>query len=297
MGLFSYFKKSDKVGKDSAVSSSALGQSTNTASKNEVTTKLSLHPSWDVPTEQQYIFKFLANELQPLLPNQLSLSAINIEEEAGKWNVKAFFRSSLPQAIELGEIELIILDANNNKIAAQVFDFKELGTIPAESARPWVFTFNASSLTTNEIPAEGWQLAFNLISLRGHQLDLDASWEQQLPEEQKKALADIVKTLPKLGKTEVNFTGLQIKLQENGNLAASIFIRNGNDTAINLEQLPLEILDANNSKIATGSFKMDPVLSVEANSTKPWTFIFPAELVNAENADLSRWTARVIQNG
>jgi len=59
--------------------------------------------------------------------------------------------------------------------------------------------------------------------------------------------------------------------------------------------LPLEIVDANGKQIAKGSFKMDPVLSVEANSTKPWTFIFPSELVDAENADLSRWTARVTQ--
>ena len=54
--------------------------------------------------------------------------------------------------------------------------------------------------------------------------------------------------------------------------------------------------DANGKKVATGSFKTDPVLTVQPNSTKPWTFIFPAELVNAEDADFSRWTARVPQN-
>ena len=56
-------------------------------------------------------FNFLANELEPLKPNQLSLSSISIEEgRGGKWLVRAFFRSSLPQAIELGEIELFIMD-------------------------------------------------------------------------------------------------------------------------------------------------------------------------------------------
>ena len=298
MGLFSFFKKTDKVGKDSAIASSEVGKDATQSSKNEVITKLSYHPEWNVPNEQQYIFKFLANELQPLKPNQLSLSAINIEEDtmSGNWNVKAFFRSSLNQAIELGQIELIILNAQGERIAAQAFDFKALGTIPAESARPWVFTFNKESIDATEIPGEGWQLAFNLISLRGHQLDLDESWKKSLPKEQQEALANIVKDLPQLGKTEVNFTGLQVKLQENGNMAASIFIRNGNDKAINLEQLPLEITDANGQQVAKGSFKMEPVLTVQPNSTKPWTFIFPSELVNAENADLSRWTARVPQN-
>ena len=296
MSLFSFFKKTDKVGKDSAVSSQQLGKSDSQSSSNEIKTKLSYHPDWNVPKEQQYIFNFLANELQPLQPNQLSLSAINIEEDReGNWNVKAFFRSSLAQAVELGDIELFVLDTEGNKIAGQYFDFKQLGTIPPESARPWVFTFKKESIDASEVPGEGWQLAFNLVSLRGHQLDLDETWKAQLPQEQQDALAEIVKTLPKLGKTEVNFTGLQVKLQENGSLAASIFIRNGNDRAINLEQLPLEIIDANGKKVASGSFKTDPVLTVQPNSTKPWTFIFPAELVDATDADLSRWTARVSQ--
>ena len=297
MNLFSFFKKTDKVGQDSAVSSQQLGKSDNQAQSNLIKTKLSYHPDWNVPKEQQYIFNFLANELQPLQPNQFSLSAINIEKEdrTGNWNVKAFFRSSLAEAVELGEIELFIIDTEGNKIARQYFDFKQLGIIPPESARPWVFTFNKESIDTEEVPGEGWQLAFNLVSLRGHQLDLDDTWKKQLPQEQQDALAEILKTLPKLGKTEVNFTGLQVKLQDNGSLAASIFIRNGNDKAINLEQLPLEIIDVNGKKVATGSFKTDPILSIQPNSTKPWTFIFPAELVDAEGADFSRWTARVPQ--
>lgn len=298
MGLFSFFKKTDKVGQDSAIDSNALVKDAkSTGNGKNVRTKLSFHPDWNVPQEQKYVFNFLANDLQPLKPNQLSLSAINIEEDAttGAWNVKAFFRSSLNQAIELGEIELFILDKDDNRLASKMFNFKELGVIPAESARPWVFVFDKATLETDTVPAEGWKIAFNLISLRGHQLDLDESWKKQLPKEQQEAMANIVKDLPKLGKNEVNFTGLQIRLNDDKSLHVSIFIRNGNDKTINLEQLPLEIIDANNKQVAKGSFKMDPVLTVQPNSTKPWTFIFPAELVDAENADFSRWTARVTQ--
>lgn len=298
MGLFSFFKKDDKVGKETSVASKEITGKSSLSTKSEVKTKLSFHPDWDVPQEQKYIFTFLANDLAPLKPNQLSLAAINIEEEekSGKWNVKAFFRSSLSQAIELGEIELIIMDAENNRLAAKTFDFKELGTIPPNSARPWVFEFDRSSLEEGAtVPGEGWQIAFNLISLRGHILDLHESWEQQLPKDQQEKLAEIVKTLPKLGKTEVNFTGLQLREGDDKSLHVSIFIRNGNEKQINLEQLPLEIIDANGKQVAKGSFKMDPVLTVQANATRPWTFIFPAELVDLEGADFSRWTARVTQ--
>ena len=299
MGLFDLFKKGDKVGKDSAVdSTSVVKSSAKTSNKDtnrDVVTKLSFHPDWNVPQEQKYVFNFLANDLAPLKPNQLSLSAINIEPANGSWNVKAFFRSSLAEAIELGEIELLILDKDDNRLASHYFDFKELGVIPAESARPWIFTFPKSSITADEVPAEGWKISFNLLSLRGHQLDLDDTWKKQLPETEQEKLAEIVKTLPKLGKTEVNFTGLQAKLNEDNSLHASIFIRNGHDKAINLEQLPLEIMDARGVVVAKGSFKLNPVLTVQPNTTKPWTFIFPEQLVTPEGIDLSRWTARVPQ--
>ena len=301
MGLFDLFKKGDKVGKDSAIDSSSVVRSGAKTSKKganrDVVTKLSFHPEWDVPQEQKYVFNFLANDLAPLKPNQLSLSAINIEPVLanGSWNVKAFFRSSLAEAIELGEIELLILDKDDNRLASHYFDFKELGMIPAESARPWIFNFPKSTITGEDVPEEGWKISFNLLSLRGHQLDLDDTWKKQLPKEQQEKLAEIVKTLPKLGKTEVNFTGLQTKLNDDNSLHASIFIRNGHDKAINLEQLPLEIVDARGEIVAKGSFKLDPILTVQPNTTKPWTFIFPAQLVTAEGADLSRWTARVPQ--
>ena len=298
MGLFSFFKKSDTVGKDSAVDSKEIVQGkTPLSTKSQVKTKLSFHPDWNVPQEQQYVFNFLANDLQPLKPNQLSLAAINIEEDqkSGAWNVKAFFRSSLSQPIELGDIELLLLDKEGKRIGAKTFNFKDLGVIPPNSARPWVFEFDRASLEAEEVPEEGWTIAFNLISLRGHQLDLDDTWKKQLPKEQQEKLAEIIKGLPKLGKKEVNFTGLQIHLKDDQSLHASIFIRNGNDKSINLEQLPLEIVDAAGKLVAKGSFKMDPVLTVQPNSTKQWTFIFPAELVDAEGADLSRWTARVPQ--
>ncbi|WP_404427541.1 accessory Sec system S-layer assembly protein [Ureibacillus chungkukjangi] len=299
MGLFSFFKKTDKVGADSAIDSKDLGQNGKQgADANNVETKLSFHPDWHVPQEQRYIFNFLANDLQPLKPNQLSLAAINIEVDPNTkaWNVKAFVRSSLEQSIQLGEIELLLLDKNDQQIGAKSFNFAELGALPGKSARPWVFTFEKGTLSAEEVPEDGWKIAFNLVSLRGHQLDLDETWKTQLPQDQQEALVKIVEKLPKLGKNEVNFTGLQAKIQDDKSLVASIFIRNGNNKAINIEQLPLEIVDAEGKLVAKGAFRLDPVISVQPNSTKPWTFIFPEELVSEGEFDMSRWSARVTQN-
>ena len=297
MKLFNLFKKTEKTGSDSTIDSEEIleGSAQSTAT-DEVETTLSLHPEWTLSQEQEYVFRFLANELEPLKPDQISLSGIDIDVEPanGSWLVKSFFRSSLEQSISVGSVELMLLDADGKTLASQEFDLKELGDIPGKSARPWVFAFTKENIFAEEPPAENWKLAFNVQSMVPHKLELEQAWEDGLTAEQKEALEKVVETMPKLKPREVNFAGFQVKKQEDGSIAASIFIRNGHSKQINIEKLPLELVDATGEIVARGSFDLAP-LSVKANTSKPWTFIYPKEMVQKENPDFSRWTIRVPQ--
>lgn len=297
MNFLSFFRKSEKTGADSSIDSKEiLDEALDSTNLDEVETELSLHPEWNIPQEQEYVFRFLSNELEPLKPNQISLSGIDIDVEPanGSWLVKAFFRSSLEQQIQVGTVELMLLDEEGKTLASQEFDLSELGDIPAKSARPWIFVFTKDNILAEEPPAENWKLAFNVQSMVPHSLDLEKSWEEGLTKEQKESLAKVVEGLPKLKPREVNISGFQVKTEENGGLAASVFIRNGHSKEINIEQLPLELIDANGDLVARGSFKLDN-FSVKANTTKPWTFIYPREMVQKADADLSRWIIRVPQ--
>ncbi|MBY0222626.1 accessory Sec system S-layer assembly protein [Sporosarcina aquimarina] len=299
MKLFNLFKKTEKTGLDSTVESNEILENAQSSSGNEdIETALSLHPQWNLTQEQEYVFRFLANELEPLKPNQISLSGIDIDLEPanGSWLVKAFFRSSLDQAITVGSIELLLIDEEGNTAASAEFDLNELGEIPARSARPWVFVFEKNDQLADELPTENWKLAFNVHSMMPHQLELAPSWEEQLPAEQKEALAEVVAGLPKLKPREVNIAGFQIQKQEDGNIAASVFVRNGHSKQINIEKLPLELIDATGELVARGTFELNPALSVKANSTTPWTFIYPTELIKKDEPDFSRWTIRVPQD-
>lgn len=299
MKLFNRFKKTEKTGLESTVSSEEILENGQGASGDEdIETELSLHEQWNLTQEQEYVFRFHATELEPLKPNQISLSGIDIDFEPanGSWLVKSFFRSSLDQAITVGEIELLLLDSEGNTAASKEFDLNELGEIPARSARPWVFVFDKEDQLAEEIPGENWKLAFNVHSMMPHQLDLAPTWEEQLPAEQKEALAEIVSGLPKLKPREVNIAGFQVQIQDDGGIAASVFVRNGHSKQINIEKLPLELIDATGDLIARGTFDLNPPLSVKANCTTPWTFIYPKELVQKEEADFSRWTIRVPQD-
>lgn len=297
MNFLSFFKKAEKTGGDSTIDSQELVEKVNkSTTTDEIETALSFHPEWNITQEQEYVFRFLSNELEPLKPNQISLSGIDIDVEPanGSWLVKAFFRSSLDQQIEVGTVELILFDENEKMLASDEFNLAELGDIPARSARPWIFEFTKENIFAEEPPAENWKIAFNVQSMVPHKLEFEKAWEEGLTEEQKEGLEKVVDGLPKLKPREVNISGFQVKSEEDGSIAASVFIRNGHSKEINIEQLPLELIDGEGDLVARGSFGLDQ-FSVKANTTKPWTFIYPKELVQKESPDLSRWTIRVPQ--
>ncbi|MCM3088111.1 accessory Sec system S-layer assembly protein [Bhargavaea ginsengi] len=295
MNLFSRFKRTERKGADSSVSSEELTDIQPSGDAGElVDTALSLHPEWNVPQEQEYVLRFLANDLDPLKPNQLSLAGIDIDvdERSGDWLVKAFFRSSVSKPVQMGPVELLLVTEDGKLAASKEFDMRELGEIGPASARPWVFVFSRNEQFLKEAPESAWTLNFNVQSLMPHRLALKPEWEQSLNDTQKEALQQVVDSLPKLKPQELNMTGFQALIQDDGKMAVALLIRNGYSRRINLEQLPLEVIDGAGDLVAKGTFQLPP-LEVDANTTTPWTFIFPADSVKKPDADLSRWTARV----
>ncbi|KIL78488.1 accessory Sec system S-layer assembly protein [Bacillus badius] len=300
--MFSFFKSkkrdSDQLkndGRESAVASSELTGSDAAESSEEVETELSLHPSSNVPKEQMYVLRFLNNELPPLKANQLSLSGIEWEEQPQGLAVSAFVRNSVDKGIQLGDVSLLLINEKNEVKARHDFHLAELGEIPAKSSRPWTFIFPPASIDQQvELEKENWTLAFDLTS-KEHRLDLAESWEEALPEGEKEKLEQIVKDLGAPGKNELNFTGLQAQVAEDGKFHVTVLIRNGYDKLINIEQLPLQVLDSERAVIAEGQFNFGS-LEIKANTTKPWSFIFPKELLKKETPDLSRWSVQVKSN-
>ncbi|QHN50477.1 accessory Sec system S-layer assembly protein [Geobacillus stearothermophilus] len=291
--MFPFFKKKKKSGGDTAVSAREIVEEAGDVSDTEdVYTELSLHPSWNVPAEEQYVLRFLNNELPPLKPNQISLSGISLSKEIDGVVVSAFVRHSLPKPIQIGRVPLLLLREDGSVLARKEFDLRELGELPPKTSRPWRFIFGHDTLRTDDIPSEGWKLAFELKPK--HRLELDKSWEEALPETEKEALRRLVDELgpPKAG--EVNFFGLQAVVAD-GELRVTVLIRNGSDKTIYLEQLPLQVEDAAGEVVAKGGFKLDR-LEVKANTTKPWTFIFPQSLIQKEEPDFSSWKLSIIQS-
>ncbi|MGE6257311.1 accessory Sec system S-layer assembly protein [Heyndrickxia sporothermodurans] len=287
--LFTNNKK--KRGKDSIISSDDLfkEKSSNANNTDEIETELSILPDWLDSVEQEYVLRFLNNENKPLKPNQISLSGIELKkDDENNLIVTAFIRSSLDKAIQFDSAPLVLIGPNGERLASKVFDLSNLGELPPRSSRPWHFLFSPRDVFSTTIPEDGWQLAFELK--KEHSLDLADSWEQSLPEEEKEKLKELISNVQPPNPGEVNFMGLQANRRETGDLHVTLLIRNGTDNNISIESLPLIIEDAAGDIIASGGFKLEN-FEVKANTSKPWTFIFPSSLIQKEHPDFSTWKA------
>jgi accessory Sec system S-layer assembly protein len=289
--MLPFFKKQkqQKDERDSVVEASELlGSSDTDSGEEEVKTELSFHPSWNVSVEERYYYQFLHNQQRPLKKNQISLSGIDLKQVPQGYVVTAFVRNSLSRPVAFSPTPLLLLGPNNEVLARKVFDLSELGEVPPRSSRPWKFLFEQETLRTSEIPLVDWKLAFELPKQKRHSLDLEESWEKSLAAEDRQKLQALVQSLqpPKPG--EVNFMGLQARQTEQGDLHVTLLIRNGSGKNIHIQQLALQVHDASGDVVASGAFALDN-FEVKANTSKPWTFIFPKSLVTKENPDLRSW--------
>ncbi len=254
----------------------------------DIKTTLSFHEDWHVEPQERYVYQFQHTGLPLLKKNQISISGIDLLPYNDGFIVVAFLRNTLSKAVRFETVHLLLLNEEDQVFAKKEFDLEDLGELPSNSARPWRFLFDVED-TIADINYEGeWKIAFELSQKPKHSLELEESWENQTSIEQKEQLEKLVSSLPPLSNTEFNIMGLEAKLMENRDLQVTILLRNGSQTTLNIEQLPLIVEDASGDIVCRGSFQLG-TFEVKANTSKPWTFIFPQSLLLKENIDLSSW--------
>lgn len=261
-----------------------------------VKTSLIFHPDWDLSNQEKYVYMYKHQELPLLKENQISIKGLKLLQFQDGFVVVAFLRNTLSRAIRFESVDLLLLDEDGTAIAKKQFELDGIGELPALSCMPWRFLFNNEDKLTETLPKEGWSIAFELKHSTSvpHRLDLEESWERELPPAQKEQLEKLVASLPALSPNEVNIMGLEVKMRDNGTMVTTVLIRNGSLKELQLEQLPLVIEDATGEVVCQGSFTLQD-FKVKPNTTKPWSFIFPKDLIKKENPDLSKWKVYPLQ--
>jgi accessory Sec system S-layer assembly protein len=293
------FKKKE-INEDLLAQTVAENKTVNLPAEEEsglVKTSLVFHPDWELSNQEKYVYMYRHQQLPLLKENQLSIKGLKLLQYDDGFVVVAFLRNTLPKSIQFENITIILLDDNGNALAKKEFELDSIGEMPALSCMPWRFLFEKSDKLVDTIPDTGWNLAFEIkqSAAAPHSLDLDESWEKELSPVKIEQLERIVAGLPTLAPNEVNIMGLEAKQTDEGSLVVTVLIRNGSLKQLQLKQVPLVVEDASDEVICQGSFTLDG-LTVKANTTKPWTFIFPKELMLKDSPDLSKWKVHLPVN-
>ena len=145
--MIPFFKRtSKKQQKESTIASKELIDTTSEATEEEIQTKLYFYGGKPKQVEDQYYFQFLLNELQPIKRNQLSLAPIELKIEGETVHAQFFFRQSLAKEIKMGITPLVLFGEDGKLVGRIDADLSELGPIPAESAMPWIVSFEQEHL-------------------------------------------------------------------------------------------------------------------------------------------------------
>ena len=283
------FKRKQKKKEENELPLDFPLEKTDTTNEGMVETTLSFHPDWELTSQEKYVYMFKHKQLPLLKPNQISITGMKLLEYQDGFVVVAFLRNTLDKAIRFDAVDLLLLDETGQAVAKKQFELDGMEELAPFTCRPWRFLFSNEDKLVEKMPEDGWTIAFELKQPREeHKLQLHESWENQISPLHREHLEQLVSTLPPLQEGEINFLGLECKITSYDNLAVTVLIRNGSDKNINLEQLPLIVEDAQGDIICQGGFKLDKFM-VQANSSKPWTFIFPNNLISKPSPDLSKW--------
>ncbi len=117
------------------------------------------------------------------------------------------------------------------------------------------------------------------------EISIHPDMEGSISKFQKECLEEELESLPviKEGEVDVNtdfFFDLGDKYE------ASIFIRNGLNTAINLEKIPFIVLDKDEKEVGRKIFNLREIGEIPARSVRPWKIYFEKDELNVEGMDL-----------
>lgn len=112
-------------------------------------------------------------------------------------------------------------------------------------------------------------------------ISLNAVMETTVSDFQREFIKEELDELPPVLEGDINIATTYIFDMED-KFEAGIYIRNGLDKPVNLELVPLNILDKNNNIVATKAFNFKELGVIPPMSARPWKLYFEKEIVKVE---------------
>ncbi|QGG47460.1 SLAP domain-containing protein [Heliorestis convoluta] len=206
--------------------------------------------------------------------------------------VSATFKNNLKQPVIFEEIPLLLVDKKGKILAKQAFNLSEMGRIAPGEKKKWDLAFDRKNVLVDQIKQDNWAILFDMEDMTTGQKDFELEGlPEGYPPEQEEKLKAILKKMPIVKPGEVSFTPLHATVNK-GQLLVAVMIRNGGEKTLKIDALPLLLLDAQGEEAAKAQFQLENFL-VSPGKARLWTFVFPEEMVQKKNPDLSSWSLQI----
>lgn len=186
--------------------------------------------------EDEYLFRYHANQLPALRSNQLSVEALQLDASTYPVSVISLFRNTLEHSFQIDGLPLLMLDERKQLIGRKVLSTEDIPEFIAMSSIPCWLDFHEEEifLSAAETFPEKITLLFSLEET--HHLELGES----LSTEEQKRVKQVFYSTPTLTSEELNVLSVSSH-QADGKLVVLLLIRNGYNQSIQLGTLPVEL--------------------------------------------------------
>ncbi|MGX8237020.1 SLAP domain-containing protein [Exiguobacterium undae] len=190
--------------------------------------------------EDEYLFRYHANQLPALRSNQLSVEALQLDASTYPVSVISLFRNTLEHSFQIDGLPLLMLDERKQLIGRKVLSTEDIPEFIAMSSIPCWLDFHDEEIfiSDDERFPENITLLFSLEET--HHLELGES----LSTEEQKRVKQVFYSTPTLTNEELNVLSVS-SYQADGKLVVLLLIRNGYKQSIQLGTLPVELYAEN----------------------------------------------------
>ncbi|WLD93232.1 SLAP domain-containing protein [Alkalihalobacillus sp. AL-G] len=120
-----------------------------------------------------------------------------------------------------------------------------------------------------------------------HKLMFEPSWQKAISPIDRKSITDIFENSTPV-QNRVIYTQIRAAMNHRGALLAMVLVQNGTEEAFSIQDLTLQYEERGRGVVAQNSFNL-PEIITEANTSMPWTFVFPKSSIN-QRPLLKDWT-------
>lgn len=254
---------------------------------------LLFHPSWSLPIEDQYVYRFFNNHLPPL--QTIGLQEVTLNERTEGIDATVFIRNGTKKPVSFQE-ETLVLYSGTERVAREKFQLHTLGEIPPQTNMPWTFFFRREIILVDQpVNKDNWTVSFEQQNEpKQITLDLEDSWQQSMSLNGKEQLLKLIETLKEPTEDTISFQGLQLYEKKNA-LVLIFIVHNTTNEDIFLNELTCTVFNSQKETIAKGTFHLGG-LQIKKNTSKPWSLIFsPEQTLTNQYNPFQKWSILITE--